>query len=787
MQGTNQTTRRPRGAWSRRTESAYNLSSERRGSHSAEHDFQRSSQDASTRVRSERSVAHMHFPREHRNRAAARRKAEYAQPTRGVALWTKGEPRATSRMGAASRVIGVLKALAHGIVSLVAVAAKAACAGVVALAHRSKIAAVVLVLVCAVALLGAGDALVHLGRAYGGVSVGGIDVSGMTQDEIASMLDETYADTVSQGQVSIYASDEAQQRVNDAAVSAQDAALAEQLAVEEARENKQMWMATSSSLSASVPAHSLAQAALAVGRDDGGIIGRLGARLLGHDIPFLLEFNEEELEGLALDIDKTIGTPRVDFNIAVDGGVASVSPGNDGNIIDRDDLRQRLTNAFAGTNGGETSFVAEVSYAPVRIDEKEAQKACDTVNAAIEHGATVSCEGTTWEVSRADLGEWVSARPVEKREGHWELLPCFDADVVKPAILQNIEMDQEGGSITVSFSTSEDGEVSVAAQGVAKIPLVAQTVSAMNEVVFGEASRAAAAEEEGDVAPDAASMVSAEEGQPIKVSVATGEMPSSMTFDEALDYGIIELVSLYTTEYTSGAGTENRNHNIHLAADLISDSVAKAGGTWSFIENVGECDESQGFASAGAIVGDEYTDEIGGGVCQVATTVFNAVYEAGYPVLERRNHSLYIASYQAGRDAAVAWPDLDLVWENDSDSDVLLRASYTETSITVSLYGIDPGYEVTSEDGVWEEGEKYITRVVINDQLDPSTVFLKSSGADGSSFWVTRTVTNAAGEVLHVDRFDSVYQPKNEVYEAGSQEAAQSVTLRQNVMSESEG
>ena len=91
----------------------------------------------------------------------------------------------------------------------------------------------------------------------------------------------------------------------------------------------------------------------------------------------------------------------------------------------------------------------------------------------------------------------------------------------------------------------------------------------------------------------------------------------------------------------------------------------------------------------------------------MATTVFNAVYEAGYPVTERRNHSLYISSYPTGRDAAIAYPDLDLTWVNDGTSDVLMRSRYTDSSLTVTLYGIDPGYVVSTQTGDWETGEPF--------------------------------------------------------------------------------
>ena len=78
---------------------------------------------------------------------------------------------------------------------------------------------------------------------------------------------------------------------------------------------------------------------------------------------------------------------------------------------------------------------------------------------------------------------------------------------------------------------------------------------------------------------------------------------------------------------------------------MLNNSIARAdGGEWSFNDTVGEANEEAGFQAAHAIINGEYDDAIGGGIWQVATTVFNAVYEAGYPVTERRNHSLYILS-----------------------------------------------------------------------------------------------------------------------------------------------
>ena len=163
----------------------------------------------------------------------------------------------------------------------------------------------------------------------------------------------------------------------------------------------------------------------------------------------------------------------------------------------------------------------------------------------------------------------------------------------------------------------------------------------------------------------------------------------------------------------------------------------------------------------------EYDVAIGGGICQVATTVFNAVYDAGFPVLTRHNHSLYIASYPTGRDAAVSWPDLDFVWQNDSASDVLVRLSCVDGSVTATLYGVDPGYKVSTTTGDWGEGRKYETRTTIDDTLAPNASYVKTRGTDGRTITIIRTVKDESGEVLHEDPFSSVYDPVTEVVVEG--------------------
>src|SRR5205085_4384765 len=158
--------------------------------------------------------------------------------------------------------------------------------------------------------------------------------------------------------------------------------------------------------------------------------------------------------------------------------------------------------------------------------------------------------------------------------------------------------------------------------------------------------------------------------------------------------GITGLVSSYTTVY---GGEANRIHNVQLVAHLVDGKLIAPGATFSFNATTGERSASKGFLEAPVIINGELQTGLGGGVCQVSTTVFNAAYEAGLKITERTNHQLYISHYPTGRDATVNYPDTDLRFVNDTKHWLLLRTFVGSYSLTVSLYGTSPHRKVVSD------------------------------------------------------------------------------------------
>jgi vancomycin resistance protein YoaR len=167
--------------------------------------------------------------------------------------------------------------------------------------------------------------------------------------------------------------------------------------------------------------------------------------------------------------------------------------------------------------------------------------------------------------------------------------------------------------------------------------------------------------------------------------------------------GIVEQVSTFTTPHRGG---EPRVQNIHRAADELRGTVVLAGETFSLNDTLGARTRDRGYVEAPTIQNGRLIPGVGGGVSQIATTVFNAGFFAGLDFGEYMSHSIYISRYPYGREATVNYPDLDLELVNTTPYAVMIWTEYTDTSITVSMYStrywaaVDQTGQSTSRSGV---------------------------------------------------------------------------------------
>ena len=229
--------------------------------------------------------------------------------------------------------------------------------------------------------------------------------------------------------------------------------------------------------------------------------------------------------------------------------------------------------------------------------------------------------------------------------------------------------------------------------------------------------------------------------------------------------GITGVVGSYTTTY---GGTEGRLHNVALVAELIDGALVAPGARFSFNATTGERNVAKGFEAAPVIINGELESGIGGGVCQVSTTVFNAAFEAGLSIEKRTNHALYISHYPLGRDATVNYPDLDLVFRNDTDHWLLLRTFVGTGSLTVNLYGTPTGRRVESETSpLVTEGKVPWKRI------DDATMFkgekvVEQYGAPPRSTSVRRRVFAPDGTLMYDTTWHSYYVGEPTVVRIGT-------------------
>ena len=181
---------------------------------------------------------------------------------------------------------------------------------------------------------------------------------------------------------------------------------------------------------------------------------------------------------------------------------------------------------------------------------------------------------------------------------------------------------------------------------------------------------------------------------------------AEFTTEEAEALGIRRLLYRAVTFFNCCGDQKNLNriNNIQLIADEADGAIVMPGETFSLNDYVGRRTEAEGYARAGAIIGDEvyccdHPANVGGGVSQFTTTLYNAVFFSGLEDISHRPHSLYITRYPEVREATLGFPEPDLVFRNDTDNAILIDTEHTNTSVTVRFFGDNGDLVVEAELG----------------------------------------------------------------------------------------
>lgn len=201
-------------------------------------------------------------------------------------------------------------------------------------------------------------------------------------------------------------------------------------------------------------------------------------------------------------------------------------------------------------------------------------------------------------------------------------------------------------------------------------------------------------------------------------------------------------ISTFTTKTTANKA---RNTNIRLASEALNGTVVRPGEEFSFNAVVGQRTEAKGYQGAAAYNNGEVVQEIGGGVCQVSTTLYNAVYRSGLgeeSITFRRSHTFEPNYITPGQDATVSWEQPDFRFKNTSSTSIGIKASYADQKMTVSIYGIpilEEGMKLDLVSQKIEDRDPPAPTYEEDQTLEPGVEIQKSGGSKGSR-WETYKV-----------------------------------------------
>jgi vancomycin resistance protein YoaR len=235
-------------------------------------------------------------------------------------------------------------------------------------------------------------------------------------------------------------------------------------------------------------------------------------------------------------------------------------------------------------------------------------------------------------------------------------------------------------------------------------------------------------------------------------SVVPELVKAKVTTEMAGGLGIKDVIGTFTTNYPYA---EYRLINIHRAAQWMDGTIVQPGEIFSYNKAVGERTEARGFVPGIMIDNGVFKKDLGGGVSQVATTLWNAAWFSGLELVQHKPHSFYISRYPAGRESTVAWPNVDVKFKNNSGHPVFVDTSFTKSSVTVSIYGTK-FVEVETESGPRTNFVKHETYE--EDSID--CIF--QEGVDGFSITVDRILKKESIEFKR-EKYRTRYIPEDRV------------------------
>jgi vancomycin resistance protein YoaR len=460
---------------------------------------------------------------------------------------------------------------------------------------------------------------------------------------------------------------------------------------------------------------------------------RVSIRLLGTNVTPTTRVWKRALDIDLRRMNAAVGTPHRDAAIVLHGLKPQVVPGRTGRALDEATAGAAIVSALTSLDRDHVVELPVLVDTP-KVTTADLGPAVDQVRTALSRRIRMTLGRSSWWLTPGQLATILSL----PQGGSSELaVGGKGAEGYFRRLSRGIGRPPRNAS----FAVSSSGNVSIVPSRPGRVIDVAKTERSILAAAVSPTHRTA--------------------------HVVVTSQAASRTTAEARAMGITTKIGRYETIY---GGDPNRIHNVQLVARLIDGKLIAPGATFSFNQATGARTADKGFLEAPVIINGELTTGLGGGVCQVSTTVFNAAYEAGLKITARTNHALYISHYPQGRDATVNYPDVDLRFVNDTPRWLLLRTFVGSSSLVVDLFGAPIHRRVVTETRPLVETGRPPVKRIPDPSLFRGVKAIDDYGEPPRSTSVRRLVYTAGGEVLYDNTWYSSYRGEPEIIRFGTRE-----------------
>jgi vancomycin resistance protein YoaR len=456
---------------------------------------------------------------------------------------------------------------------------------------------------------------------------------------------------------------------------------------------------------------------------------RLYVRFFGVDVTPVARASQPALEQFLDRIESAVDVPRRDAALVLRGLRPGIIGGRTGTVLDRRQAGSLIVAALASLD--RTPLTLPLKQDRPKVTESDLAPVLAKTRVALSAPVRLSLGPTYYRVPR-----WRIAKMLQPPTGGSKTLKLAGTDADR--FFARLEKVVDRPSRDATFAV-DGSKVSIVPSLDARLLDVERTAKNLLAATLSRTRRDA--------------------------QIVVASKPAKVTTQKAEAMGIVGEVSTYTTIY---GGIANRIHNVQLVAHLIDDHLIAPGEEFSFNKTTGERTAAKGFLEAPVIINGELETGLGGGVCQVSTTVFNAAYEGGLKITARTNHALYISHYPQGRDATVDYPDVDLKFVNDTPHWLLLRTFVGESSLTVTLYGTPQHRKVVSETApLVTTGAPPVKRTP-DPTLFKGQQVIDDPGSPSLATSVHRKVYDANGKLLYDNVWYSSYRGNTKLIRFGT-------------------